>query len=119
VQAHVHVPADVETVLRRACYDCHSNETRWPLYAHVAPASWLVARDVRRARADLNFSEWGTDPVTEPTPAQRLGGICHDLRKGVMPPRSYLLLHPRARVSSAEVERVCEWTSTVRSRLDR
>jgi len=119
LQAHVQVPPDVDTLLRRACYDCHSSETRWPPYARVAPASWLVARDVRQARADLNFSEWDTDPVREPTPAQRLGGICSDLRKGIMPPRPYLLLHPRARVSPPEVERVCEWTSAAREQLER
>lgn len=119
LQAHVPVPADIDTILRRACYDCHSNETRWPLYARIAPGSWLVARDVRQARSDLNFSEWGTDPDREPTPAQRLGGICSDLRKGTMPLRSYLLLHPRARVSPPEVERVCQWTTAARAQVDR
>lgn len=118
MQAHVRVPPKIETILRRSCYDCHSNETRWPAYARVAPVSWVVARDVRHGRADLNFSEWHTDPVREPTPAQRLGGICSDLRKGVMPPRSYLLLHPRARVSRPDVERICQWTSAASSRLD-
>jgi len=119
MQAHVRVPADIGAILRRACYDCHSNETHWPFYARVAPVSWFVARDVRQARADLNFSEWGTDPAREPTPAQRLGGICSDLRKDLMPLRSYLLMHPRARVSPAEVERVCEWTRSARERVAR
>jgi hypothetical protein len=119
MQAHVHVPADIDAILRRACYDCHSNETHWPLYARVAPVSWVVARDVRQARADLNFSEWGTDPAREPTPAQRLGGICSDLRKDIMPLRSYLLMHPRARLSPAEVESVCEWTMSAREHVAR
>ena len=119
LQTHVEVPGDVDTILRRACYDCHSNETQWPLYARVSPISMLVARDVRQGRSDLNFSEWGTDTLREPTPAQRLGGICSDLRKGIMPPRSYLLLHPRARVSSAEVERVCRWTRAARQQFER
>jgi hypothetical protein len=113
------VPSGVESILRRACYDCHSNETRWPLYARVAPVSWLVARDVRQARADLNLSEWDTDPDREPTPSQRLGGICSDLRRRIMPPRSYLLMHPSARVSAADVELVCRWTETARSALAR
>jgi hypothetical protein len=117
LQAHVQVPAGIDSILRRACYDCHSHETRWPLYARVAPASWLVARDVRMGRADLNFSAWSTDPVREPTPRQRLGGICSDLRKGIMPPRSYLLLHRQARVLPSEVERICRWTSEARERI--
>jgi len=118
LQAHVRVPPDIDAMLRRACYDCHSHETRWPRYARIAPVSWLVARDVRRARADLNFSEWGTDPDREPTPAQRLGGICSDLRKGIMPLRSYLLLHARARMSPADVERVCGWANAARAQLE-
>lgn len=117
MHTHVQVPGDVDSILRRACYDCHSYETRWPFYARVAPVSWLVARDVTGARSDLNFSEWGTDPEREPTPGQRLGGICSDLRKGIMPPRSYLLMHRSARVSPAQVERICRWTTTARQQL--
>ena len=119
LQTHVPVPADVDAILRRACYDCHSHETRWPLYARLAPVSWLVASDVRQGRADLNFSEWGTDPDREPTQAQRLGGICSDLRKGIMPPRSYLWLHRGARVLPAEVELMCQWTTAAREQLAR
>lgn len=119
IQAHVDVPPRIGVLLRRACYDCHSSETRWPLYARIAPISWLVARDVRQARADLDFTRWGTDPDLEPTPSQRLGGICSDLRKGVMPLRSYLFMHPQARVSPEEVDAVCEWTQTVRAGLAR
>ena len=118
-QTQVQVPPDVESILRRACYDCHSHETRWPWYARMAPVSWLVARDVTGARSDLNFSEWSTDPEREPTPGQRLGGICSDLRKGIMPPRSYLLMHRNARVSPAQVEQICQWTTTARQQLQR
>ena len=49
---------EVETILRRACYDCHSNETRWPWYARVAPISFLLWRDVKEGRKELNFSIW-------------------------------------------------------------
>jgi hypothetical protein len=118
LRAHVQVPLDVDSVLRRACYDCHSHDTRWPLYARWAPVSWMVAGDVRQGRADLNFSDWSTDPVREPTQSQRLGGICSDLRRGIMPPRSYLVMHRRARLSDAEVDRVCDWTEVARARLD-
>src|SRR4051794_26410783 len=52
-------PPEVEAILRRACFDCHSNETKWPLYARMAPSSWLMARDVNKGRSRMNFSEWG------------------------------------------------------------
>ena len=115
MSAHVAVPADVDSVLRRACYDCHSYETRWPAYARVAPASWLLQADVLSARASLNFSDWDTDPEREPTPSQRLRGICSDVRKRVMPPRTYLALHPAARLSERDVARLCEWAEGARA----
>ena len=81
---------------RGACYDCHSNETEWPLYSYVAPMSWLVRRDVEGGRDELNFSEWGED-----------GDEAHDaaeeVEDGSMPPSQYQLLHPDARLSDAEV----------------
>src|SRR5688572_19601769 len=58
VEAEVPALANVRAILRRACYDCHSNETVWPWYSQVAPVSWLVVRDVREGREELNFSTW-------------------------------------------------------------
>jgi hypothetical protein len=83
-----------------ACYDCHSNQTRRPLYGRVAPFSWLVARDVEQGREKLNFSTW------------EAGGDAHDaaetIVEGSMPPRRYLLLHPDADLSEAERRRLVE-----------
>lgn len=107
---HVTVPADVHALLRRACYDCHSGETRWPWYSRVAPVSWWIARDVRHGRSNLDFSRWSTDPDREPTPAQRLRWTCRDIREGAMPPRAYRLVHPEARLTDEEKDAVCAWT---------
>jgi hypothetical protein len=108
---HLPVPAEVDTLLRTACYDCHSDKTRWPWYAHVAPVSWLIAYDVRHGRSDLDFSSWSTDPVREPTPTQRLTWMCDDVRDGTMPPPLYRLLHPKARLRDDEKEMLCAWTA--------
>lgn len=80
---------------QRACFDCHSNETRWPWYSNVAPVSWLLQADVDEGRRVLNFSEW-TRGYEE---AQESG---ETVRNREMPPRSYLLLHPEARLSDVE-----------------
>lgn len=80
----------------RACADCHSHETRWPWYAHVAPASWLVTRDVREGREHFNVSEWGLDRRNEGDEAAEM------LAEGEMPLRAYLLAHPGARLSDVE-----------------
>lgn len=82
---------------RRACFDCHSNQTRWPWYSHVAPASWLLQADVDEGRRVLNFSEWNRtyDDAAE---------SAETVREREMPPRTYLLLHPEARLDAAQRE---------------
>ena len=80
---------------QRACFDCHSNEVRWPWYSHVAPVSWLVQHDVDEGRAVLNFSEWQR-------PQEEAGESAEALREGEMPPRIYPWMHGHARLSAEE-----------------
>ena len=96
----IDAPPEVSAVLRRACYDCHSNETRWPLYSRIAPGSWLMARDVHRGRNHLNFSEWGS--VDEDERQDDLESCWDQVESGQMPPRVYLPLHPAARLSESD-----------------
>jgi hypothetical protein len=101
------VPAQIEALLTRACYDCHSNQTRWPWYSQVAPVSWLVAHDVALGRKELNFSEWGSYyPQTRRRKLQWIGRV---IREGSMPPWSYRLMHPRARLTEAERAMLYRW----------
>lgn len=79
----------------RACFDCHSNETVWPWYSNVAPVSWLVQRDVDEGREELNYSEWNSSQEGEES--------AETVREGSMPPNSYLLTHPEARLTNAEL----------------
>lgn len=79
----------------RACFDCHSNETRWPWYSHVAPVSWLVQRDVDEGREALNFSRFDQ-------PQEEAGEAAEETAEGSMPPWFYLPTHPEARLTSAE-----------------
>ena len=83
----------------RACFDCHSNQTRWPWYSHVAPMSWLVQDHVDEGRRELNFSDWnrGSSEADE---------AAETVRDREMPPQSYLLLHPEARLTDAEREQL-------------
>lgn len=77
-----------------SCFDCHSNETKWPWYSNIAPMSWLVQWDVDRGRQALNFSEWGADNEGRDA-AERVGN-------GTMPPFRYLLAHPEAALSGGD-----------------
>jgi hypothetical protein len=58
VTGEIEAPEKVMAILRTSCYDCHSNETKWPWYSYIAPASWLIADDVQVGRGHMNFSEW-------------------------------------------------------------
>lgn len=95
----------VERVLRRSCFDCHSNETKWPWYSGVAPSSWLVVRDVNEAREELNFSSW-KDPKGELRTE-----ICEKVREGEMPLGIYLPLHAEARLTEADKTLLCRWAN--------
>ncbi len=89
-------PDDVQRVLRRSCYDCHSNETRWPVWAYVAPISWQVVRDVRLGRRVLNFSEWQGYPPGVRVAMRSLVNPVVAVHR--MPLWYYLPMHPDARL---------------------
>ena len=92
-------------VIHRACRDCHSNETVWPWYSRVAPASWLVVRDVENGRRKLNFSEWH---LYGPEMSQlKMGEACEQAKAGKMPLPFYTPLHPEARISPEDVKALC------------
>ncbi len=115
LEAHATVPTEVSTTLRRACYDCHSNETRWPWYSRVAPPAWLVAHDVEEGRGHLNFSRWGDyNPFDR---ADMLDDACKEVRRGEMPLGPYLILHRDARLSARDVETLCTWAAAEAARL--
>jgi hypothetical protein len=98
-------PAEVISTLKRACRDCHSNETVWPWYSKVVPVSWLVAQDVQEGRTHLNFSEWGR--FGPEMARSRLREVCEQARGGEMPLWYYLPLHPAAKLSQTEVSTLC------------
>lgn len=86
---------------KRACFDCHSNETFWPWYSYVAPVSWLVYNDTMEGRRRLNFSEWNTSRAQG-----ELGEIAGIIQEGEMPPLIYLPMHPSARLTAAEKQQL-------------
>jgi hypothetical protein len=103
-------PAEVAAVLRHACYDCHSNQPRWPWYGYVAPVSWLLQRDVEHGRRRLNFSEWDAYASDPDTARHKLDEIRTAMAREDMAPWYYRLLHPEARLTSAQREVVIRWT---------
>ncbi|WP_345970223.1 heme-binding domain-containing protein [Sulfurimonas sp. HSL1-6] len=84
------------TLFMRACADCHSNETVWPWYSHVAPVSWLVAHDVEEGREHFNVSLWGVQKKNDGDEA------AEEVEENEMPPLVYLPTHPEARLTPEE-----------------
>jgi len=112
LEAHVEVPPEVQTVLKRSCYDCHSSSTVWPWYSHVAPVSWYVVRDVKVARGHVNFQNWEAQ-INEQEGKEHLGLICKLIREGNMPPADYRFMHKGTDVSPEETNAVCAWSQKV------
>jgi len=108
VSSEVPAGATVRSVLERSCYDCHSNQTRWPWYARIAPVSWLVVYDVNEAREHVNFSTW--DQYTVAEREHNFEEIHEMIDEDEMPLWYYLPLHPEATLSEADRKRLLRWS---------
>ena len=100
-------PREVMYVLRRACYDCHSTETRWPIWAYVAPISWQVIGDVEKARTLVNFSDWASYDTTTQRALRHT--IEFSTKSHRMPTWYYLTLHPDAKLSQQDYAAISAW----------
>ena len=107
--------AQTEALVRAACLDCHSHETRWPWYSAVAPMAWGVAGHVTEGRAEMNFSAWGSYPSRKRVAL--LEKMCDEVREGRMPLKQYLWLHRDATLSEADWKSVCDWSMEEADRL--
>lgn len=96
-----------EKLLRDACYDCHSNETKYPWYSNVAPVSWWLQHHVEEGREHLNFSTWGD--YDEETKNHKLHECEEEVEEGEMPLSSYTITHGDAKLSKEQKEELAEW----------
>ena len=109
------VPPKVKAVLETACYDCHSNNTRYPWYASIQPGGWWLAKHIKDGKDELNFSEFGS--YTPRRQANKLRSIQNSINDGTMPLWSYTLLHKNARLTNDEKALLIEWVSKVKDSL--
>ncbi len=113
--AGVPVESGVMGIVSRSCRNCHSENTEWPLYSYIAPMSWMIEKDVHDARSHMNLSRWRDyDPGQRQQILSEIGSL---VRNHGMPPQRYLVLHPEARLSGPEVDRLYQWTRSERKRL--
>lgn len=106
------IPAEVDALLQRACYDCHSNATTYPWYANIQPAGWWLEQHVRDGKRHLNFSEFATYPLKRAT--RKLEETAQEVRNHTMPLASYTWMHPEAKLSDAEVKMLADWATNTR-----
>jgi|HubBroStandDraft_5_1064220.scaffolds.fasta_scaffold119420_3 cytochrome c len=109
------VPDNVREVLVRKCVDCHSNRTHWPVYGRLAPASWLIERDVRDGRAAMNLSDW--EAILPEDKVVLLTRMAAVVRSGEMPPSAYLTLHPGNGLTDVERQMISAWARAERKRI--
>ena len=100
-------PPQVAAMLHAACYDCHSSETLWPWYSHIAPMSWLIASDVKEGREHLNLSDWPNDDPMRA--AKRLENMSDEISSGEMPLPKYTKIHADARLTQIQRKELSDW----------
>lgn len=105
------VPKNVETILRTSCYDCHSNNTNYPLYSYVQPARFFMESHIKKGKENLNFNEWGN--YTNRKQNNKLDIIVKQIKSNEMPLSSYTLIHKNAILTPTQKEEVINWINTI------
>lgn len=116
IRATMAIPAEVDAILKRSCKDCHSNETVYPWYSNVSPASWFLVGHITEAREHMNFSLWNT--YSSSKQARRLEEICEEITAGAMPLPSYLWIHRDAVLTADDKQILCTWTAAEKARIE-
>ena len=103
----VTIPDTVLTLLKNACYDCHSNNTDYPWYSNIQPMGWLMAYHIKQAKNELNFSEFGS--YSQRRQLSKLDGIANSIKDDIMPLKSYKIMHKSAQLSTDEKSLLINW----------
>lgn len=109
-------PENVRTILTKACYDCHSNNTQYPWYAYVQPGGWWLAKHVKDGKKELNLQEFAL--YSNRKKAGKLRAIGGSIKDGSMPLGSYKLLHPEARLTAGERAAILQWLNNISVQQD-
>ena len=108
-------PAEVALIMKNACYDCHSFETRYPWYTSVQPVAWWVKGHITEGREQLNFSKWGAYSAKRKD--HKLEEMVEMVEEGEMPLKSYTWAHPDARLTSEQRSALIAWFKQTRDKL--
>lgn len=109
------VPKRLDGILKRSCYDCHSNTTRYPWYAEVQPFGWWLAGHISEGKEELNFNEFGN--YSRRRQLSKLKAVANSIEDGTMPLSSYTLIHSNAKLSATEKKLMISWFHHVKDSL--
>ncbi len=112
---NVDISENVASMLKSACYDCHSNESTYPWYANIAPVKWWIYDHINQGREDLNFSVWNT--LSKADQAEALDDIATAVMEGEMPLKPYPITHPKAKLSEEDKQAISDWTEILAEKL--
>lgn len=109
------VPNKIATKLQASCYDCHSNNTKYPWYTMIQPVGWIMARHVKEGKSGLNFSEFATYSPSKA--AHKLEELSELVLSEAMPIKSYLIAHNEAKLTSEERKEIGDWATVLRQSI--
>ncbi len=115
ISAHYNVPDNVMGVLKKSCYDCHSNNTVYPWYNNIQPVAWWLDDHVKEGKRELNFSEFAN--YKPKRKIKKLKETVEQLEKGEMPLNSYLWIHKDAKLSEEDIKAVSEWAKALQLQI--
>lgn len=101
------VPTHVQSIMEESCFDCHSNQTIYPWYSKVAPASWFLNQHIKEGRKKINFSEW--DVYSTEDQVKIMEECIEEIKENKMPLKSYVLIHSKAKLSNEEKDALIQW----------
>lgn len=110
------VPANVLSVLKRACFDCHSNNTNYPWYTNIQPVGWWMQHHVDEGKEELNFSEFATYSAKKA--AHKLEETAEMVEEKEMPLESYTWIHKNAKLTQDEIKLVADWAMSLKAQIE-
>ena len=113
---HLYAPANVEEILKKSCYDCHSNNTYYPWYVNIQPIGWLMASHIKDGKAELNFDEFGNYPSRRQF--SKLKAIAGSVRDATMPIKSYTWMHSNSKLLPENKALIIEWTLKTKDSIE-
>lgn len=115
IEHNYNVPQNVGTLLRTSCYDCHSNDTKYPWYNNIEPVALWLNSHINDGKRHLNFDEFNAYPVEKKI--KKLQEIAKTVEKDEMPLSSYTLIHGNARLSAEDKKVLIDWATAVQSAI--